>query len=217
MDNMRNAALHALARTITCAVPELIDKVCVGAPPSSHEQAYPSMTVNAIRWRFIASEIEEIEEAAGAPPGLSIRRIGSHEAMIQIRILCTSTAQRDELAEKVVQVFLDSEDEDEWPHPGIIIARITDCGFVPWTASFELDQDEWVNLRAFDRQYEALIEATGILPAFSCKPGVPTIDTLEMGVTDDFTATPSVDNMAPPVVELAVILQDGTVVSTTPL
>lgn len=201
MSAVRTCALESLAAAITCQIPELVDAVCIGAPPSSHEQTYPSMTINAVRWTFVPENIAELD---GAPPGVLIRRVGHHDGIVQIRILATTPAQRDDLAERVANVFTSFEDEDEWPHPGTIITRITECGLIPWTASFDLDTDEWVNLDAFERKYEALLEADAFIPTLTCRTGVATIDTLQLATETSFDA-----DTAAPVAELVRLTAAG--------
>lgn len=210
---VRTCALERLAEILVCNIPELVDRVCVGAPPSSHEQTYPSMTINGMRWTF---QPDEVEDLPGSPPGMAIRRVGSHDGTVQIRVLATTPAERDDLSQRIVDAFTGFEDENGDPHPGVILARVTECGFIPWTASFDLDRDEWINLAAFDRKYEALIEVDASVPAIVCKTGVPTIETLRLGLTGDFTSTPSAATMQPPAVEVVQILQDGTMVPYTP-
>lgn len=209
---VRTCALESLAAIVTCGIPELRDSVCIGAPPSSHEQTYPSLTINAVKWSF---RPENIEELADSPPGVLIRRVGHHAGMVQIRVLATTTTSRDEFAERIVNVFTSFEDEDGWPHPGVVIARITECGLVPWTASFELDGDEWVNLEAFDRKYEALIEVDGFIPALTCKHGVPTVETLALAVTTSFAGAVAGDPISADATEVVSLTVDGIPVLIT--
>lgn len=208
MSVVRLCALDALAEYLVSVVPELVGKVCVGVPPNTHQQTYPSLTINAVRWAFEPEEIEELDEET--TPGYLVRKVGTHAAIIQIRVLAATPGERDTLSSQIVDAFLAFEDEDGWAHPGTILTRITDCGLVPWTACFDLDRDQWVNLRAFESLYEGLIEVDGAIPALVTKAGVYTIETLQLGVTDDFTTTFSADTMIPPAVEVVEINEDGT-------
>jgi hypothetical protein len=208
MSVVRLCALEALSEVLVEAIPELDGQVCIGVPPNTHEQTYPSMTINPVRWKFQPEEIEELDMGSS---GLSVRRVGTHEGMIQIRVLATTPGQRDELASRVVDVFAGFEDEDGCPHPGTILARVTECGAVPWTACFDLDRDEWINQRAFESKYEALIEVDAAIPALVTKPGVYSIQTLQLGFTSDFTTTYSASTMlASAAVEVVQINEDGS-------
>ena len=210
---IRLCALEALAEYLVELIPELEDRICIGVPPNSHEQTTPSLTINPMRWGFEPGEIEELDLDT---PGVSVRRVGHHEATIQIRVLAATPGERDELTQQVVDAFLGFEDEDGWPHPGTILARVSECGLVPWTACFDLERDEWVNLRAFENQYEGLVEAGARIPALGTKEGVYTIDTLHLGITSDFTTTFSAATMIPPTVEVVTINEDGTIEPFTP-
>jgi hypothetical protein len=210
---IRTCALESLADYLTCQVPELVDRVCVGVPPSGHEQTYPSMTINAVKWR---TKIGEVEILAGAPPGILVQRVGHHEGLVQVRILAANDVERDELADKVIQAFLGFVDEQGWEHPSTILTRLTECGYIPWTACFDLDTDEAINLDAFDRKYEALLEVDATIPALTCRGNVPTVDQLLLGVTQYFTTAYTSATMAAPAVEVVVINADGTIVPYTP-
>lgn len=208
MSIVRVCALEALAEYLVSQVPELVDRVCVGVPPNSHDQTYPSMTINGVRWTFEPGEQEELDLPH---PSTTVRRVGHHEGTVQIRILAATDGERDELSEAVIAAFRGFEDEDGWPHPGTILSRVTDCGLVPWTACWDLDRDEWLNLRAFESLYESLIEVNARVPALVTKEGVYKVETLALGLTSDFTTTPSADMMIPPAVELVEINEDGTI------
>lgn len=202
-------ALECLAEIIVAAVPELAGRVCVGVPPNTHDQTYPSLAIRAAgRWKFEGSTVEEL------PTELlrtSVRRVGHHEGMVQLRVLASTPALRDELAQAVVDVFTGFEDEDGWPHPGTILARVTRCGLVPWTACFDLEREEWVDQRAFEQLYEGVIEVEATIPALVVKRGVPRIETLVLGLTHDLSTTPSVDMMSAPTVEVVRINEDGSI------
>lgn len=206
---VRLAALEALAEIIVADVPEFTDRVCVGVPPNSHDQEYPSLSIRAGgRWTFEPGTVEELEVGLART---SVRRVGHHQGMVQLRVLAATAGERDELAQRVVDVFLGFEDEDGWPHVGTILARVTRCGLVTWTAAFDLDRDEWVDVGAFTNQYEGLIEVEARIPALVTKAGVPKIETLILGITEDLSATPSVDMLSAPTVEVVQINEDGSI------
>jgi hypothetical protein len=202
-------ALEVLGEMITAEIPELVDRVCVGIPPNTHQQTYPSLAIRAAgRWKFYGTTVEEL------PAGLlntSVRRVGHHEGMVQLRVLASSPAERDALAQAVVDVFTGFEDEDGYPHPGTVLARVTRCGLVPWTACFDMESDEWVDQRAFEQLYEGLVQVEATIPALVCKRGVPRIETLVLGLTHDLTTTPSAAMMAAPTVEVVTINEDGSI------
>jgi hypothetical protein len=202
-------SLECLGDLITAEIPELVDRVCIGVPPNTHEQTYPSLAIRAAgRWKFMGSTVEELTS-----PLLhtSVRRVGHHEGMVQLRVLASSPAERDALAQAVVNVFVGFEDEDGYPHPGTVLARVTRCGLVTWTACFDLDDEEWVDTGAFNQLYEGLIQVEATIPALVCKPGVPRIETLVLGLTHDLTTTASAAMMLAPTVEVVLINENGSI------
>jgi hypothetical protein len=203
---VRTCALESLAAVVTCSIPELREAVCIGAPPSSHEQTYPSLTINAVKWAFRPENIDELRDT---PPGVLIRRVGHHEGMVQLRVLATTTGQRDELSERISKVFEAFEDEDGWPHPGVVLTRITECGLVPWTASFELDSDEWVNLEAFERKYEALLQVDAFIPALICKIGVLMVETLALSLATSYLGAAGGDPISASATEIVRLTAAG--------
>ncbi len=202
-------ALECLGEIITASVPELEGRVCVGVSPNTHGQTYPSLAINAAgRWKFMGSTVEELEVGLLRT---SVRRVGHHEGMVQLVVLADNPQLRDELAQAVVDVFTGFEDEAGWPHPGTVLARVTRCGLVPWTACFDVESDEWDNRRAFEQLYEGVIQVEGTIPALVVKRGVPRIETLVLGLTHDLSTTPSVDMMSAPTVEVVRINEDGSI------
>ncbi len=209
MSVVRLCAIEALAEILIAEIPELEGKVCVGVPPNTHDQTYPSMTINAVTWKFEPDDPEELDMGSF---GESVRRVGTHEATVQIRILAATQGERDTYASRVVDVFAGFEDEDGCPHPGTILARVTACTVLPWTACFDLASDRWINQRAFESKYEALIEVDGLIPALVVKQGVYSIRELVLGVIHDFT-TPIDETTitTTPAVELVEINEDGSI------
>lgn len=202
-------ALEALAEIILADVPELTDRICVGVPPRSHDQTYPSLSIQlAGKWPFMPSTVEELPVDLA---NTSVRRVGHHEGTVQLRVLAATPGERDELAQRVIDVFTGFEDEMGFPHPGTILTRVVRCGLVTWTACFDLDGDQWVDLAADRDKFEGLITVEGTVPALVTKRNVPKIETLILGLTEDLSTAASVDMLSAPTVEVVQINEDGSI------
>lgn len=225
MSVVRVMALEQLATVLTTAIPELAGHVCIGTPMDNHEQVLPSM---AITWAGALAYDSAIEEDLAVlpvdgdhPVKRGVFNVGAHEGMVQIRVLAGTPRKRDALCEAVVGVFLAQTNEWGYPRPGVIATQVTDADIIPWLASFELEDDQWVNVLAFERQHEGLVQATGIVPALvvrtvtdpSTSPatGIYTIEDLRLGLTHDLATSYDADTMQPPAVEVVRINQDGTI------
>jgi hypothetical protein len=211
---VRMCALEQLAAVLTAAIPELAGKVCISTPLDNHTQTLPSMAIDwagAVKYEPLQTEdVAHLPADADHLTPRAVFNVGAHEGMVQIRVLAGTPRKRNELAQAVVDVFTAALDDYGYPRPGVLATQVTDCGDVPWTASFELEQDTWINMLAFERQHEGLIEVTGIVPALVTRAGIYTMEDLRLGLTSNLSKSYTSDTMQPPAVEVVRINEDGT-------
>jgi hypothetical protein len=204
---VRLEAFKSLAARIESAVPALVGKVKCAQAPSSTEQTYPTLTI--IPGTFKYEPHQESEHATIGDPadGNVVFNVGAHSGPVQLRIVATTIGERMSLEQSVTNFFMSQE-----MRPGIVITEVTACAELGrWIAAFEYDSDQWVDIEAFDRKLESLVIVNGIVPALVARTEVYEINELVLGMTADFDTTFTTDTMVPPVVELVLINEDGTI------
>lgn len=210
MGVVRLDSLTALMRTIVCEIPQLEGHVCVGQAPSGEMQEYPHLVIDPIRWRWEPAQQGRVR---ALPGGRTVYNVGAHECTVQLSLAATTPAERAELEQRVLDIFIGAEDaESGLPRPGVVVVQVTDDLMGGYTSAFELDADEWDDSKAFDRILTSIISVTAIVPALVTRCGEYTIRDLRLGVTQEL-ATPVGPAMDPPV-EVVRINDDGTL---TPL
>jgi hypothetical protein len=202
---VRLEALRELEKLIVCAIPELKGKVCVGQQGAGHDLAFPHLTLDPTKMRYVPDQADESAEPA---PNTVVMNVGRHEGILQIRIGAASLFQRYELEQKVIDLFLETP-----LHPGIIFSQVTSCPTLgQFTAAWELDEDEWQDMAAFSNQFYSMITCLAIIPALVTRREAYTIKQLQLGLTHDFnTAFDEVSFNDDPPVEVVQINQDGSI------
>lgn len=197
---VRLEALSQLRTRITCAVPALKDRVCVGQAPGSREIRWPSLAINPVRWSYVPDQA--LQHSAPAPDR-AIMNVGRHEATVQLRLGASDLHTRMALEQEIVDLFLSTP-----LHPGVLLTDVVACP-LEFTAAWELGEDEWRNELAFDKAYYSITTITGIIPALVTRLDAWTIDQLQLGsaVNDDFGDS----TFGPPGVEVVRIAEDGTI------
>jgi len=197
---VRLEALKQLSKAITCAVPALKDRICVGQAPSSREMRWPSLAIIPVRWRYFPDQALEHSDPA---PDRVIMNVGRHESTIQLRLGASTLFERMELEQEISNLFLETP-----LHPGVLLTDVTACP-LEFRAAWELEEDEWRNELAFDKAYFSITQLTGIIPALVTRLDAWTIDQLQLGVAlgDDFGSA----TFGPPGVEVVLIAEDGTI------
>lgn len=200
---IRIDALRRLERALVCAAPMLEGKVCVGQQAPGTTLAFPHLVIDPLRWRYVPDQADIVVELPG---DRVVVNVGRHEATVQIRVGAATPAERADLEQRLLDAFLSTD-----LHPGVIITEITDCPALgSYVASWELEDDEWQDEKAFDLQFYSLINATGIIPALATRRGVYTITDLRLGVADYGTLTPPTPFQSTAAVEVVRVNEDGT-------
>jgi len=202
---IRLEALRGLELAITCAIPELEGRVCVGQAPAGHPLGFPSLQIDPRRWTYFPDQALETYEPA---PNAVVMNVGRHQADITIRIGASNLYKRYELEQKLLDLFLSTP-----LHPGVLFAQVTACEALgPFTAAWELDTDEWRDEKAFDKEFYSNVTVLGIIPALVTRRDAYTIDQLQLGL--NITPTPTDGNLppfTPPGVEVVQVNSDGTI------
>ncbi len=204
MGVIRLDALYGLERAITCAVPELKDKVCVGQSGSEHNLAFPSLSIDVFRWKY---EPNQAQERYTPSEGLLVVQVGNHRADVQLRVGAATKYERALLEQKILNIFLSSE-----LAPGVLITHPTQCEDLgPFFCSWTLEDDQWGDEKAFDAEYysEMTVEAT--IPALVTRSGVYTVFDLQVGVKAETAEIEEAATMASPGFELITVQADGTI------
>jgi hypothetical protein len=205
---VRIEAFRALERLLACEIPELDGHICTGQSPAGEIQEYPSLTIDPGRLTY---EPHQALEVAKLPGARAIYNVGSHDGPVSLRLVATSVGERWTLEQKVLDVFLSQLDEEGFGRPGVLVVPVSGCSNLSrQVATFELDEDEWNDARAFDRRYESVITLRASLPALATRCGVYTIHDLRLGLTADMATAFTPSTMVPPAVEVVRVEEDGT-------
>jgi len=195
---VRLEALKQLGKEIACAVPELKDRICIGQAPGSREIRWPHLAIIPVTWAYEPNQAREVDSPA---PDRVIMEVGAHTARVQFRLGAADIYTRIALEQKIIDLFLSTP-----LHPGILLTDVAACP-LEFRASWELQEDEWRNEAAFDKAYYSITQVNGIIPALVTRLGAWTIDQLQIGLTEEFGASP----FGPPSVEVVIVAEDGTI------
>lgn len=205
-------ALRWLRERIECAIPELAGHICVGQAPPNHQLGTTSLAiVVAGPWRF---RVDQDDDQVFVPaPGRVVVRLGYHEVRVQLQLVAPTPDERYELAQRIeMEVFNATE-----MHPGIVYGNVAPLAedFGEVEASAELEDEEWIDGKAFGGQSWSYIAAKVFVPALATRAGVYSMKTIKLGLTDvfDSTVTPSSFNTDPSI-ERVTVAEDGTISPT---
>lgn len=167
--------LRYLAELIACEVPELSGMICVDQSAPSHRLEFPSMSIRIEGSKYFPDQ-EDIHYECS--PSSVVLNVGRHVQDLKLRLGANSSYKRAELEQKILNLFLVTEG-----HPGIIFSQLTSCEELgPFTAAWELEEEDWRNEKAFDRQLYSELSITGILPALVTRRGVYNMNQIQLGL-----------------------------------
>lgn len=171
MGSIRKEALRALAEAFACEIPNLRDRICVGQADPGHRLEFPHLVIDPVRWSY---EPDQARIYANPAPDRVVLERGSHEGEIQIRIGASTTGEREDLEQRVIDVFLGTE-----LRPGILLSdfEMEELGVV--RCSWELDDDEWNDESAGDQEFYSTIGVLGTVPALRTDVA-PTIEQVDV-------------------------------------
>jgi hypothetical protein len=198
MSVIKTHAIRALRNHITCRVPELVGKVCAGPAESPKLRTFPHLSITPVRFSYWPNQME-VHKHLGAAAALM--DVGRFEGLIQLRLGAQTTDRRAYLAEKITNLFLETEGR-----PGILLTTIEDCHDM--TVAWELGDDEWQDEQAFAKKWFSILTVTAQIPALVKKDGVFTIEDLRLSLTEDLTE--DFDEIPASEIETVTIDEDGT-------
>jgi len=208
---LRYEALRLLAACISDAVPALRGKICAGPAESPKKLTFPSLSLLPVSFKFMPDQAAEPYQL-GDPDttvhvdGKVLLNVGRHEGLIQLRLGAQTARLRAELEEQILAVFLGRPGS-----PGVLVTAVPQCHNA--TVAWELDTDEWVNERAFDKKWYSLMTITAQLPALVTRGSVYTIEELRITLTDDLSLP--IAQVPADQQETIDVAQDGTITPAT--
>lgn len=202
---IRLEAWRRLGELIVCSIPELTDRVVIGQADAGRTQGWPSLVIDPRRMAYHPDQAEEVFEPS---PGAVVMNVGRHEGPVQLRLGAATPFERYELEQRVLDLFLETP-----LHPGVLFSQVTACANLgPFTAAWELDEDEWGDEKAFSQEFYSDMTVLGIIPALVTRREAYTIQQLLLGI--NYTQTPT--DGSPPAftsseVEVVQVNEDGTI------
>lgn len=181
---IRMEALKGLRAQLAAAIPDLEYQIRAGQAPPNTPRKFPCLNIYPTRWTYDPSqEAEVLDPGADAPADdRLILNVGEFTATIQLRLSTATLDQRDSFEDKILNVFLSQEGR-----PGILITPVSSMPELGnWVAAWELEGDEWNDAKAFDNEFDSIIEVTGIIPALVNRAGVFRMDEIRLGFTEKF-------------------------------
>ena len=195
--------LRHLAELIACDVPELNGMICVDQAAPSHRLEFPSMSIRIERSKYWPDQ-EDIHYECS--PNSVVLNVGRHIQELRLRLGASSSSQRGAIEQKIINLFLVTDG-----HPGIIFSQLTACSELgPFTAAWELEDEDWQNEKAFDRQLYSELKITGILPALVTRRGVYNMNQIQLGLDIGPMVDPTSDPPEFSTLEVIQINEDGT-------
>lgn len=155
-------------------VPELIGHICkMGEPHLA--RVWPNLQIIPIRFTY-----HPMQEFAHKNLGVSraVFDVGRHQGTVQLRLGATTPAERWELEDKILNVFLQEEGR-----PGVLVTTIEQVhdAVVAW----ELEEDAWDNEKVFAKEFYSTLTVRVQIPALFVREGVYTIEAIRLSLTED--------------------------------
>lgn len=202
-------ALNALAAAIATAVPALAGKVVVQQAVSSKIESWPNLSISlAGKMEFNPAD-RLLQQDLGN--NVVVWNVGAHEGPLQMRLVATSSRERMDLEQQVID-FAMARDLG----PGVIVVPVVSAAVINWTAAFEYEDSQWQDVRAIEREYDAVLTFNAVIPALVTQSPVYDINKLFLGLTDDMTSTVTAQSFTTdPSIAVVSINQDGTLSPAT--
>lgn len=195
-------AITALVAAISAAVPALNGKITVHQAVPSKVESFPNLAI-VLAGRF---PFEPHQRALEVDLGgnVVVWNVGAHSGPVQWRVSATTSKERIALEAALIDFAM-----SRIGSPGIVVVPVVASAQLTWVAAFEYEDSTWMDQRAQEREYEAVLTFTGVFPALVTESPVYDTTTLLLGLTQDFATafTPSTF----PSVGLVRIHDDGTV------
>lgn len=183
-------AIQTLVDAIHAGVPELRpyvetsgriwDPVKVVKVPPEQMIKFPTLAIVPAKFR-----LETAQERIHSEPDLTIAvfNVGRWYCTMQFRLACATPAEQYRLEQKLADLFMQREGA-----PGLLMTEAVDPTLGDYLASWELDDAEWIDDKAFSDQHWAVTTFSGTIPALVSRAGQYMINALKIGITQDFEA-----------------------------
>lgn len=173
---IRTHAMDKLIAILTEAVPELADHICKMGEPHL-KRTWPTLQIIPIRFRYYP---QQEHEHKGLSHSVAVFDVGRHQGTIQLRLGANTPAQRWDLEDKILNVFLSQEGR-----PGVLVTTIEEVhdAVVAW----ELEDDEWNNEKVFTKEFYSILTVRAQIPALITREGVYTIEAIRLSLTEDLS------------------------------
>lgn len=194
------------------AVPALEGRVCIGQASDSKVQSWPHLEIDPIRFTYLPYQADEVHDPG---PGRVVLNVGVHQARVQLRLGAKTPGERWELEAQLLDLLLGGEDSDAaGERPGVLVTPVTACPELgEFVAAWELEEDEFQDAKAFDRQFYTIATVTGLIPALVTRTGAWTIDALHLGMTEDLEREITAATFySDPTMTVVEVREDGTLV-----
>ena len=199
-------ALNALSAAIAAAVPALAGKIVVQQAVASKIESFPNLAlVLAGRMEFEPAD-RLLQQDLGN--NVVVWNMGAHSGPLQMRLVATSSLERATLEQALVDYAMARDNA-----PGVIVVPVTSAPSIAWTAAFELDDSQWQDTRALEREYDAILTFNAVIPALVTESPVYDVTKLLLGLTSDMTTTFTPSTFLD--TELVQLNTDGTLSSAT--
>src|SRR5512141_1557987 len=167
-------AIETLVGVIHAGVPELKpyteasgriwDPVKVIQVPPDQKIKLPCLAIVPSKFRF-----DSIQERIHSEPDLTtaVFDVGTWSCTMQFRVGCATPAERYKIEQKVADLFMQREGA-----AGLLMTEAADPMLGDYLASWELDDAEWNDDKAFSNQHWAVTTFTGTIPALVTRTGM---------------------------------------------
>lgn len=218
-------ALDRLAEVLAREIKEIRGLICVGPGTRDHKQKFPHVSLVPQRFSFLPHQADERDHVRGEDRSFQARSavfdVGTWQGTVEIRVGAKTPFQRYELEYKLEQVFLGNADgtapdaQDRagslWMRPGVILIDVPECDNA--RCAFEMEDDTWDNEKVFANEWFSIMRVTANIPALVRAKNIPTIDTLELSLTENLetVVTTPAEADALSDIETVSVLSDGTI------
>lgn len=178
MSVIRIAALQRLADQIQACVPELRGKVCGGAAEAPHTLSFPNLAIFGVRFRYFPDQAALHCESG---PSRATMNVGRVEGTVQLRLGAQTSSRRYELEQKLMENVFWADIE----RPGVVVFKLPEHHDA--VIAFELDTDEWIDEKAFEKKWYSLMTVALQLPALVTKGSIYSLEEVRLALTEDLT------------------------------
>lgn len=197
-------AITALQVAIAAAVPALAGAITVHQEVPATVEVFPSLAI-VLPQRFQYEPAQRLMQA-DLGGNTVVWNVGAHEGVVQLRITASTSYERMQLEAQLTDWLLGAPLQ-----PGVRALPVVSAPSIPWVAAFEYEDSSYIDVRALEREYEAVITLNAVIPALTTETNVYTIDKLILGLTEDMSTAFTPSTAIRPAVELVQINQDGTI------